>query len=45
MTDVHAPGFLRVNGPLANLPAFHAAFGIKPGDAMYRAEDVRAVIW
>jgi putative endopeptidase len=45
MTDVHAPGFLRVNGPLANIPEFYAAFGIKPGDAMYRGEDVRVVIW
>lgn len=45
MTDVHAPGFLRVNGPLANIPACYAAFGIKPGDAMFRAEDVRVVIW
>ena len=45
MTDVHAPGFLRVNGPLANVPAFHQAFGIKPGDAMYRPDSVRVVIW
>jgi len=45
MTDVHAPAFLRVNGPLANIPEFYAAFGIKPGDAMYRADDVRVTIW
>ena len=45
MTDVHAPGFLRVNGPLANVPAFYAAFGIKPGDRMYRADSVRVAIW
>ncbi len=45
MTDVHAPGFLRVNGPLANVPEFYEAFGIKPGDAMYRADDVRVTIW
>jgi putative endopeptidase len=45
MTDVHAPAFLRVNGPLANIPEFYAAFGIKPGDAMYRGEDVRVIIW
>ena len=45
MTDVHAPAFLRVNGPLANIPEFYAAFGIKPGDAMYRGDDVRVVIW
>ncbi len=45
MTDVHAPAFLRVNGPLANVPEFYEAFGIKPGDAMYRADDVRVTIW
>ena len=45
MTDVHAPAFLRVNGPLANIPEFYAAFGIKPGDPMYRGDDVRVVIW
>ena len=45
MTDVHAPGFLRVNGPLANIPEFYAAFGIKPGEPMYRSEDKRCVIW
>jgi putative endopeptidase len=45
MTDVHAPQFLRVNGPLANLPAFHAAFGVKPGDAMWRAPEDRVEIW
>jgi len=45
MSDVHAPQNLRVNGPLANIPEFYAAFGIKPGQPMYRAEDVRCVIW
>jgi putative endopeptidase len=45
MTDVHAPQFLRVNGPLANIPEFYAAFGIKPGEAMWRADSVRVVIW
>jgi putative endopeptidase len=45
MTDVHSPEFLRVNGPLANIPEFYAAFGVKPGDAMWRADSVRAVIW
>jgi putative endopeptidase len=45
MTDVHAPAFLRVNGPLANIPEFYAAFGVKPGDVMYRGDDVRVTIW
>jgi putative endopeptidase len=45
MTDVHAPEFLRVNGPLSNLPEFYAAFGVKPGDPMYREENDRVAIW
>jgi putative endopeptidase len=45
MTNVHAPEFLRVNGPLANIPEFYAAFGVKPGDPMWRADSVRVQIW
>lgn len=44
-TDVHAPSFLRVIGPVTNMPEFYAAFGVKPGDPMYRADDVRVKIW
>jgi putative endopeptidase len=44
-TDVHAPSFLRVVGPLSNQTTFSEAFGVKPGDKMYRAESVRAKIW
>lgn len=43
--DVHSLGEFRVNGPLPNMPEFHAAFGIKEGDKMYIAENKRAVIW
>jgi endothelin-converting enzyme/putative endopeptidase len=42
-TDTHPLGRFRVNGPLSNMPAFAAAFGCKPGDAMVRAE--RCQIW
>lgn len=45
MTDVHAPNFLRINGPVVNTPEFYTAFGIKPGDAMYRADSLRVNIW
>jgi putative endopeptidase len=45
MTDVHAPEFLRVNGPLSNIPAFYDAFGIKEGQAMYRPDSKRVKIW
>ncbi len=44
-TDVHAPSFLRVNGPAANLTEFCEAFGVKPGDRMYRPDSVHVQIW
>jgi putative endopeptidase len=44
-TDVHAPAKERVNGPMANIPAFYEAFGIKPGDKMYRPDSLRVKIW
>jgi putative endopeptidase len=45
MTDVHAPNFLRVNGPFSNVPEFYEAFGIKQGDPMWRPDSLRATIW
>lgn len=44
-TDVHSPGLHRVIGPMSNLPEFHKAFGIKEGEAMFRPESERPVIW
>ena len=44
-TDVHAPSFLRVVGPVTNLPQFYEAFAVQPGDPMYRADSVRVSIW
>ena len=44
-TDVHSPSFLRVIGPVTNLPQFYAAYGVKPGDKMYRADSVRVKVW
>ncbi len=44
-TDVHAPAKERVNGPMANIPEFYEAFGVKPGDKMYRADSLRVSIW
>jgi putative endopeptidase len=44
-TDVHAPSFLRATAPLTNMLPFYAAFGVKPGDKMYRADSVRVKIW
>lgn len=45
MTDVHAPNFLRINGPLANIPEFYKAFNIKEGDPMYMPDSLRVNIW
>jgi putative endopeptidase len=45
LSDVHAPAKWRVLGPLANIPEFHEAFGITPGEPMYRAEADRVRIW
>jgi putative endopeptidase len=44
-TDVHAPAKERVNGPMANIPEFHEAFGVKKGDKMFRADSLRVNIW
>jgi putative endopeptidase len=45
MTDVHAPEKERVNGPVVNIPEFYEAFGVKPGDKMYRPDSLRVNIW
>ncbi len=44
-TDVHAPNFWRVNGPVVNVDEFYDAFNIKPGDKMYVPENQRVRIW
>ena len=43
--DPHGPNEWRCNGPLSNMEAFHAAFGIGPGDKMYREPEKRVDIW
>jgi putative endopeptidase len=43
--DSHAPDKERVNGVLMNVSEFYEAFGIKPGDKMYRPENLRVKIW
>lgn len=43
--DPHAPPQFRVNGPLSNLPEFHAAFGCGPLSPMRRSEEERPSIW
>jgi putative endopeptidase len=45
LTDVHSPNFLRVNGPLSDIPDFYESFGIKEGQPMWRQADKRVKIW
>lgn len=43
--DVHSLGINRVHGPIANMPEFHKAFNVEPGDELYIPEEERASIW
>jgi len=43
--DPHSPEIFRTNGPTSDLTEFYTAFNVKPGDAMYRDSNSRAVIW
>ncbi|MFO1065734.1 MAG: M13-type metalloendopeptidase [Pirellulales bacterium] len=45
LTDPHSPSRYRVNGIVANMEAFYAAFDIKPGDKLYIAPEKRVKIW
>jgi predicted metalloendopeptidase len=45
LTDPHSPANFRVNGPLANMPEFVAAFGCTDADQMVRSGSKRAQIW
>jgi putative endopeptidase len=44
-TDPHSPGDFRVLGPLMNLNPFYTAYGLKPGDKMYKPESERISVW
>ena len=45
LTDVHSPAQYRVNGPMADVPEFYTAFGVKPGQKLYRPDSARVKIW
>jgi putative endopeptidase len=45
MSDPHAPAEFRANAPLGNIPGFYEAFGVKPGDKLYREPAKRVKIW
>jgi putative endopeptidase len=44
-TDPHSPNEFRCNGIVRNLPEFHEAFDVTPGDALYLAPEERVRIW
>ncbi len=45
LSDVHAPAKWRVIGPLSNIPDFYAAFGITPGQPMWRPPETHVNVW
>ncbi len=45
LTDPHSPSEFRANVPSSNIDAFYDAFGVKPGDRMYRPPEQRVRIW
>jgi putative endopeptidase len=45
MIDPHGPNEMRCNGPLSNMPEFHAAFGVTENDPLYRNVSCRVNIW
>lgn len=45
LSDVHAPPKWRVLGPLANIPEFYEAFGVKTNQPMWRPPESRVRIW
>jgi putative endopeptidase len=45
LTDVHAPIFLRVNGPMTNCDEWYKAFNVLPTNKLYRDSTSRVRIW
>ncbi|UFH56681.1 M13 family metallopeptidase [Spirosoma sp. KNUC1025] len=45
MTDPHAPGMYRCNGPLSNIDAWYKTFNVQPGDKMYKKPEDRIKVW
>jgi len=44
-SGAYAPFRERVNGVLMNIPEFYDAFGVRPGDRMYRPDNARVNLW
>ena len=45
VVDPHSPSLYRSNGPVRNLDAYYDAFGVKPGDKMFKPKAERIQIW
>ena len=45
ISDPHSYRKYRVNGVVRNIDDWYAAFGVKPGDALYVPPDKRVRIW
>ena len=45
LTILYAPQQYRANGAVGNIQAFYEAFGVKPGDRLYRDPAARVTIW
>ena len=45
LTDPHAPGMYRINGPASNLPEFYETFAVTKKNKLYRNPKDRAKIW
>ncbi len=43
--DPHSPPVARVNGPMENIDAWYAAFGVKDGEKLYLKPEDRVKIW
>jgi putative endopeptidase len=45
LTDPHSPEQYRTDAPLTNIDAWYKAFGVKPGDKMYKKPEDRTKVW
>jgi predicted metalloendopeptidase len=45
LTNPHAPPQFRVNGAVVHLSGFYDAFGVEPGDRLYRGPERRVKFW
>jgi putative endopeptidase len=45
VVDPHSPGRFRADGAAVNSDGFEQAFGVKPGDGMYKAPEDRIRLW